>query len=92
MPRPNINQCHVVAALQGLGAASRERIGVRLRLQGVQLESKQVGHALMHLRRKQAVRMVAGPSKGAGVLWELSPRELSPRELSPRELSPREVS
>lgn len=71
------NQNRVVEALKGLGAASRERIGVRLRLQGFEIEPHQIGHALMSLKRKQAVRKVPGSSKGPCVRWELSPGGMS---------------
>lgn len=72
--RPKVNQDLVQSALMSLGTATRERIAVRLRFQGVPIESWQVGNALALLKRRSLVRRTADAAKGPKVRWELVPR------------------
>ena len=63
--------------LLDLGTASRERIGVRLRIQGHDITSSQVGNALMSMSRRADVRMAGAAVKGPDVMWELTPKPLT---------------
>lgn len=74
MPRVTSNMGQVLGAVGELKAASRERIGVHLRLQGFHIEPAQVGHALKGLGLRRLVRTVRGVDKGPYVQWELNPR------------------
>lgn len=66
-------QSLVRMALLELGTAGRERIGVRLRMQGHLITSSQVGSALMSMSRRVEVQMVGEAVKGPDVRWELTP-------------------
>lgn len=59
-----------------LGTASRERIGVRLRIQGHHITSSQVGNAIMSLSRRAEVQMEGEAAKGPDVRWKLTPKPL----------------
>ena len=69
-------QTVVREALLELGTASREKIGVRLRVQGYSITSSQVGHALMSMSRRSEVRMAGEAVKGPDVVWKLTPENL----------------